>query len=223
MEQTVILILIGSINIFLWLFLFARFKKMFSSEKLLKDVRREVEKLLIEIDRTADQDITILEARIKSLHELINEADDKILLAKNAGKTKLREKKVFEDINKVYNTQQDENNSVKVDIDFESYKIPMQMQGTNRGGPENIEGEGDRQDTSIAQSLAGSDVSDDSLSIEQKTPFVYKLLDTKKTPKERTVKEKVLELYKAGFDYDSISQNLEISVREIELIVSMFG
>ncbi|HZK19792.1 MAG TPA: hypothetical protein VFC68_03600, partial [Treponemataceae bacterium] len=40
---------------------------------------------------------------------------------------------------------------------------------------------------------------------------------------KKTTKTKVLEFHNDGCSIDTISQNLDISVREIELIISMFG
>jgi len=216
MAQTVILILGIFFNIALWIFLFMHFKKMFSSEALLKDIRREVEKLVIEIDRTADQDITIIEARIKALRKLIDEADTKIMLSKNAEKSRLREQKVFNDIENIHGKEtldtkafytdtekaiDTTDDDVKVDIDFESYKIPMDMQG-----------EASEESTSnfTEQASFSSD--------EVKIPKI-----SNSTKNEKPLKTKVLELYKSGFTTDIISQNLDISVREIELIISMYG
>jgi hypothetical protein len=187
------------------------FKKMFSSKVLLKDIRREVEKLVIEIDRTADQDITIIEARIKALRKLIDEADTKIVLSKNAEMSHLREQKVFHDIEAYekgsidkesdYINETSEDDGVKVDIDFESYKIPMDMQGSERGAPE-----------------FNFNEQPSSSSVGLKIP---KISNSKKN--DKSLKTKVLELYKSGFTTDIISQNLDISVREIELIISMYG
>jgi len=211
MAQTVILILGIFFNIALWIFLFMHFKKMFSSEALLKDIRREVEKLVIEIDRTADQDITIIEARIKALRKLIDEADTKIMLSKNAEKSRLREQKVFNDIENIHGKEtldtkafytdtekaiDTTDDDVKVDIDFESYKIPMASEESTSNFTE--------------QASFSSD--------EVKIPKI-----SNSTKNEKPLKTKVLELYKSGFTTDIISQNLDISVREIELIISMYG
>ncbi|OJF77648.1 MAG: hypothetical protein BKP49_01330 [Treponema sp. CETP13] len=212
MAQIVILTLMCVVNIILWIVLFTHFRKIFSPNNLLKDVRREVEKLLIEIDRTADKDISVIEKRSKDLRELIDRADSQIILAKNAQKEKLREKKVLNEINKIYSAEENSNlsygsgndvdSAVKVDIDFNSYKIPMELQNKQNDNQEQTElfEEIDQPVIQAASSKENSQSTD-----------------------AEPARQRVLELYKAGYSSDLISQSLDISVREIELIISMFG
>lgn len=212
MTQIIILIIMCIINIILWIVLFAHFRKIFAPNNLLKDVRREVEKLLIEIDRTADKDISVIEKRSKDLRELIDRADSQIILANNSQKEKLREKKIFNEINKMYSledtpdnrygSKNDEDNAVKVDIDFDSYKIPMELQ--NKKNAETGQ-------TEILEEF--------NQPVIQRPSFNENNHSTEVQP----VKQRVLELYNAGYSSDLISQSLDISVREIELIISMYG
>ena len=207
MTQTIILLVVCIVNIILWIVLFFHFKKLFSPNNLLQNVRREVEKLLIEIDRTADKDISVIEKRSKDLRDLIDKADSQIILAQKVQKEKLREKKVFNEIRKTYSTLENDE-AVKVDIDFDSYKIPMELQGKKNKDPE--------QPQLFEQAIQPFEHANQPIqAFEQSQQY--------SSNTEQPVKEKVLELYRAGYSSDLISQSLDISVREIELIISMFG
>ncbi len=62
---------------FFYLFMRSRF----SRERLLTDVRAEVDKLIIDLGREADRDVALLESRILNLRSLMDEADRRIVLA----------------------------------------------------------------------------------------------------------------------------------------------
>lgn len=56
-------------------------KSRFNADKLLGDIRIEVDKLVLELGREADRDVALLESRIANLRSLMDEADRRILLA----------------------------------------------------------------------------------------------------------------------------------------------
>ncbi|MDR3312652.1 MAG: hypothetical protein LBS64_05935 [Spirochaetaceae bacterium] len=68
-------IILVCVNAALWVFFFARFSRRFSPEAMLQDLREEVDKLILENNRTTDRNVTLIEARIRELQALIEEAD----------------------------------------------------------------------------------------------------------------------------------------------------
>lgn len=56
-------------------------KSRFNAEKLLREIRIEVDKLVLELGREADRDVALLESRIAGLRSLMEEANRRILLA----------------------------------------------------------------------------------------------------------------------------------------------
>lgn len=60
---------------------YVRMKNRFSEKRILSDIRNEVEQLVTELGRETDRDVDILENRIQSLRDLMDEADRRILLA----------------------------------------------------------------------------------------------------------------------------------------------
>ncbi|MGI5172183.1 hypothetical protein H0R92_01090 [Treponema sp. OMZ 840] len=95
MAQTFLLIFITLINLVLWCVFFVRLKKKFASQALLTDIKNEVNKLLIEINRTVDQDITLIENRIQDLKALIQAADRRLNFVQKEEQERLRENAVL--------------------------------------------------------------------------------------------------------------------------------
>ena len=79
----------------MWLVFFYKFKTTYSPEKVLKSIRIEVDKLFTEIMRTTEEDVTLIEARIQGLKDLISQADERILLAENELAKRQNEKQVL--------------------------------------------------------------------------------------------------------------------------------
>lgn len=80
--QTIILILVIIINLILWIYLFRTIKKKFTSG-YIDQMRKEVELLIKEIDKTADTDISLLENKIEELRLLIRDSEHQIELLKS--------------------------------------------------------------------------------------------------------------------------------------------
>ena len=74
MTAVIVCCIISIVNILLWLFFFGQYKRRFSPGKILSDIRSEVNKLLVEINREADRSITLIDARRKGLQKLLDEA-----------------------------------------------------------------------------------------------------------------------------------------------------
>jgi hypothetical protein len=70
-------------------------RSRFAPQRVLKDLRSEVDKLIIDLGREADRDVAILESRIKNLRALIDEADRRILVANREAVKKDREQSVI--------------------------------------------------------------------------------------------------------------------------------
>ncbi len=203
--EVVLLIIISLINLALWFVFFTRLKRTFSPQALLSDITNEVDKLLIEINKTALEDVTLIEERVKGLRALIDEADKRLLLLQGQEKGKKREKEVLERLSSkrevlppVRNAAQayknvskketpsDDSESVQLSIDFDAYRIPE----------ENIE-----------------------QIIDAEIP---EIIHVKNTPlAEVPFKEAVLQLAKDDFSSEYISNKLGLSVTEVQLIIDL--
>ncbi len=203
--EVVLLIIISLINIALWFVFFNRLKRTFSPQALLSDITNEVDKLLIEINKTALEDVTLIEERVKGLRGLIDEADKRLLLLQGQEKEKKREKEVLDRLStkreaippvrnaaKAYKKLEkkdvtvDDTESVQLSIDFDAYRIPEEntVQNAEVAIPEIIQ----------SNNAPLADVS---------------------------FKDRVLQLAKDDFSAEYISNKLGLSVTEVQLIIDL--
>ena len=194
MAQTVLLIIVTVINLTLWFVFFARFKKTFSAEVMLHDIKDEVNKLLIEINRTTDQNITLIDSRIRDLKALTDAADKRLNFLQKDQKERAREERVLQKLSPVkkYQNMQkraDDESGVQLSIDFEAYRVPEEF-----GEP--------------AESAE---------SIERAEPEVIS------SPKnETTVEKSVMRFYEDGMAVDDISKRLKLPIAQVQFIVDFY-
>ncbi|MBR1402701.1 MAG: hypothetical protein IJ558_00830 [Treponema sp.] len=70
------------LNITLWIFFLAKFKKIFSTDDIIASTRSEMENMIVDINRNAGRNIEIIEDRIKQLRAVVAEADRHLDVAK---------------------------------------------------------------------------------------------------------------------------------------------
>lgn len=79
----IVLLAVDILGLFLIYFLLRRrIEKALSLDSLLESIRKEVRALNIELNETTDRNISLIEDRVKSLHDLLDEADRRIGVAK---------------------------------------------------------------------------------------------------------------------------------------------
>lgn len=104
MASIFILLVILIINITLWILLFTRLRREFSPDAVLYSIRDEVDKLIIEINRVADRDITLIEARRNGLMQLLEDIDKKISLQSSLNTANAVERKVLKKLARIEET-----------------------------------------------------------------------------------------------------------------------
>lgn len=80
MTAVYVSILILVLNVLLWLFFFTRFKSSYSPEKVLLNIREEINQLFKEIIIETDREVSLVEAKIASLKKLIKDAEKMLML-----------------------------------------------------------------------------------------------------------------------------------------------
>ena len=98
MRSDILSIIIFVINLVLWIILFRKFKKQFSSDAILENIRLEIDKLLTEINRETDRDLTLVDGKIAELKKVMEDAERRINLAIAEENKKQNEKKVLSSI-----------------------------------------------------------------------------------------------------------------------------
>ena len=202
MAQTVLLIIVTVINLTLWFVFFARFKKTFSAEVMLHDIKDEVNKLLIEINRTTDQNLTLIDSRIRDLKTLTDAADKRLHFLQTEQKERAREERVLQKLSgdvssdpktkqaaKKYRSMQknaDDESGVQLSIDFEAYRVPEEF-GEPAGPAERAEPE---------------------------------VISSPKN--ETTVEKSVMRFYEDGMAVDDISKRLKLPIAQVQFIVDFY-
>ena len=234
------------INIILWLYFYYKFKKTYSPEKVLKSIRKEVDKLFKEIMRVADEDVSIIEGRIKGLKSLIAEADDRIMRAENEVAKRNREKQVLSDLDAANNQEpKPKTTSQKKLSQYEqtAFAVPPEKKRKTSKveEPAPVYGEEEEQlefDSATAESAL--EEYKDSVAVDVPEELITKAVESSKKPeKEKTIeivlskdpitppkkstKEQILELHKLDFSPDKISEMLNIPENEVQLAINLAG
>ncbi|MBO4319848.1 MAG: hypothetical protein J5857_05210 [Treponema sp.] len=77
-------------NVVMWLVQIVRFKNIFSTDKIMNETRDQLNAMLMDINRNAERNISLIDDRIQKLKEISEEADRHIQLLK--GEIALAEK-----------------------------------------------------------------------------------------------------------------------------------
>ncbi|AEE16576.1 hypothetical protein [Treponema brennaborense] len=202
-------IVLGCINVALWLFFFVRFKKRFSPAKILEEIKVEVDKLIIEISRETDRDITLIDARIKGLKALIEEANRCTALATGELDKRSREHDMLSALKRAGDKGSSQNDLFSGPALAALADVP----------PDEITISGGNGQTAAVPSAA---VPADPLFPEEKIlPVIVKAPEQISVKKD--IRSQVLELAAEGFVPEDIAAKLGMSVTEVQLITDMYG
>lgn len=97
------LLIFSLVNLILWIVAFSKLKKTYSPDKVLANIRVEVDKLLIEISRETDRDLTLIEEKIIALKKIIEQADKRLGVLVNEQDKKSTVETVEEQITNIQN------------------------------------------------------------------------------------------------------------------------
>ena len=205
MSSTVLNTIILFVNVVLWIFFFIKYKRAFSPDNILHSISEEVDKLLIEIDKTADRDLTLLEDKKNSLKALIDEADKRIQLAVSEE----RKAELTARGSKVLNA------ATKNAISAYQKAKPMPAQNTNADELTYHPEEHTAKKTTVQSQPAP-------VSAQSELPFEVTVSDDfVKT--EKTLQQKVIELWRQNLDTEFIAEKLSVTYDEVQMIVDLYG
>lgn len=220
-------LLIG-INVTLWVVAFVVFKNRFSSKVILMDIEREVNNLITDLNRQADQNVTLIDGQRKGLLKLLEEAKKYTELANSS----LEKKSQSENIMKALNGE----DPAEYHPSYPHYGNPYGA--FSRKPVESVEKEPvkidiveEEQDKEIVFSKDFHSITHDVIedvnlnnslkSLSVKLPRIS--VAEKPIKAEKNLRTKVLELHAEGFDLDVIAKKLEVSITEVQLIINMYG
>ena len=78
------------INIILWVIFLVKFKKLFSTDKIIDTTTEKMNRLVRDIDNATDRDLSLTRESEKRIRELLSEAEKNMELFREAGQ-RLRE------------------------------------------------------------------------------------------------------------------------------------
>ena len=245
------LIFLTVINLVLWAVFIIRFKKTFSPSILLSDIKNEVDKLLIEINRTVDEDLNLMESRRESLRELLQTVDKRLSVLQKEDFSRVREDTVLQKLSprkkSRIHLQDTENEGVFSAKGEESsafsgsrYSSPV----SGRDAPEYtppVQGDGiqlaidfdayristeDSAPEIVFQSRNTEDFSPEIRFQSRNTQdFGIEILNEApgEAEKEIPLRDQALKLHAQGLSADLISRKLKLPVSAVQMIIDTFG
>lgn len=225
---------VAVINIILWIVFFIRFRKTFSPQNILHEIGAEVDKLCTEIDRTADMDLQLIDAKLDEIRKLLIVVDERLDLLKlensKRGRPEVQDRKtVFaadniaqniadvvqvspEAAQNAYSRMQ---NSLRENSLSERVSVPENRMSAEsaRGIPEN--GAALQRQQEVAGRRDAEAVFAEPEVAESAVPEVQE-----SKPMLRT---RILDLWRAGLSAQEISERLETPVDIVQMTLSMFS
>lgn len=194
--EEVLVVISCFVNIILWIFFFFYFKKKFSSQQILEDIRQEFEKLLTDIQGQTDRDLTLIEAKMNELKEVVEKADQQIKLAKREQRRQRKE--------------ESEMGKKQVSVSIPEIIPNVETVAQNPVYPvENV----------ISRYTENYDTR--TKTAEEKPVSIVPKTSIQKN--DKPTRERVLELWKLGMEPEVIAEKLTVSLAEISMIIDMYG
>lgn len=245
------LIFLTVINLVLWAVFIIRFKKTFSPSILLSDIKNEVDKLLIEINRTVDEDLNLMESRRESLRELLQTVDKRLSVLQKEDFSRAREDTVLQKLSPrkksrihLQDTESKDVFSAKGEESsaFSGSRYSSTVSG--RDAPEYtppVQGDGiqlaiDFDAYRINTEDSGPEIVFQSRNTQDSGPeirfqsrntqdFGIEILNEapKEAEKDIPLRDQALKLHAQGLSADLISRKLKLPVSAVQMIIDTFG
>ena len=252
MAEAVLLIFLTVINLVLWAVFIIRFKKTFSPAILLSDIKNEVDKLLIEINRTVDEDLNLMESRRESLRELLQTVDKRLSVLQKEDFSRAREDTVLQKLSprkkSRIHLQATENEgqafSVKGEessaFDGSRYSSPVSGRDVPEYTPP-VQGDGIQLAIDFDAYRINTEDSDPEIRFQSRNTqdfgpeirfqsrntqdFGIEILNEAPGEAEKDIplRDQALKLHAQGLSADLISRKLKLPVSAVQMIIDTFG
>lgn len=189
----------------IWFVIRTRVRRYLDLENLLDGVREEARALVLELNETADRNVSLVEDRMAALREILAETDRRIVVARRELASRETEREVYAKLNRRRPIIPESAGSLPIDEPAAEGKAPEAASATAPDAPvspaigpvEGVpSGQGQRRGPEI--SVPGN--------------FILPGM---------TRREEALDLYRRGFSADLIAARTGATVAEIELLVEM--
>ncbi|HUH45378.1 MAG TPA: hypothetical protein VLZ44_09455 [Treponemataceae bacterium] len=212
--MTVYIALFTILNVSLWILLFVRLKKEFSPAAVLREIRQEVEKLIIEINKEVDQDISLIEARRSGLKELLEKIDERILtidkkigLIDSQNALLREEEKILEKLSPQRAYLKNKTKNQKADM-------PLFSQSKEKNTTESIFSLNQEEPERFLQGRVEKEKQEEPIRVSfSKNPI----------NQGKAMKDLVISMALQGKDESEIADALKMPVREVAFIIELHG
>ena len=206
--------------VLLWFLLRARLRRYLELENLLSGVREEARALVMELNETADRDVSLLEDRMGALRELLGEVDRRMGVARRELESRESERAAFERLRR--------RRPILPAQDEEELPIPLELRSSELRPSEPRPSEAppieapaslpDEPPPAGREGLLFGAVAEGRGEIPRRPEFV---LAAEQLKPARSLREQAFDLYRKGFSADIIAARLGATVAEIELLVDI--
>ena len=221
MGLAIFCVIILIINIILWVFCFKVFRKSFSAKGVLTEIRQEAEKIIIEINRETDSAITLMEAKINQVREIIDTVDKKIMLYETTLVQKENERQLYQQFSEFQQNQNPMQRAIKVykmnDNVGVSEHLPLFTE--NAGTSDLKKSKVSKKASVYEQNKDKSENFELDFSEENEMP---KVIQTEKIEPKVPIQQQIIKLAKEGFSADLIASKLNISISEVSMTIDLF-
>lgn len=207
------------INIVLWILFFLFIKKYFSAKGVLSDIKQEAEKIIIEINRETDNAITLMEAKISQVKDIIATAEKKVILYENTFIQKENEKQIYQQLTNYEKTNTPMQKAINV------YKFNSSQNSVEDLSlfTENA-GTSDFKNSEKLTSVNKKKKTDDQtleLDFTEKKEEITIIKKEQIEPKV-SVQEQIIKLAKEGFTPELIASKLSVSINVVTMTIDLY-
>lgn len=207
------------INIVLWSLFFLFIKKYFSAKGVLSDIKQEAEKIIIEINRETDNAITLMEAKISQVKDIIATAEKKVILYENTFIQKENEKQIYQQLTNYEKTNTPMQKAINV------YKFNSSQNSVEDLSlfTENA-GTSDFKNSEKLTSVNKKKKTDDQtleLDFNEKKEEITIIKKEQIEPKV-SVQEQIIKLAKEGFTPELIASKLSVSINVVTMTIDLY-
>lgn len=187
-------------NVFMWIIMLKRFKKMFSTDDIIASTRDELNKMIEDMNRNTGRDLSLADAKIKELKSVIAEAERRIGTLNS-------------DL-----TRQVQNDEFKATLETRNDKTQSSGYFSTARSP--VEHYVKNQSVQTIQPSQGSQAFEQvSSSVEKSVPEIT-YAENQIQPKA-DLAQQVRRLYEQGVDVEFIASSLNTTTTEVQLIIDM--
>lgn len=186
------------ISLFLLVILLIRFKKLFSTEKILEKITQYMEKRLTEINSVTSRDLDLLRSSSENIHNLLKESEE--VMKKYQEATNRLRKVIAQSEKSDFNLLKNENKDSDLILE-------LKQKTKNEKNSEN----------SFYTDLLKKPVIVKSNEIPPASKNYINIEEDKRSP----ITKKIIKLHERGLSVEEISEQLSCSISEVQLVIEL--